>query len=134
MKEYHSTVRLHLWLESGEDVFFGTGRAMLLAGIEKYGSLKKAAEEMGISYRSAWGKIRKSEQVLGVELVTKSKNRRDGYELTDFGRLLKERFTQWFSQVEEDAVKKAIDIFSMDIRRYAANGKVVMEGATELGE
>ena len=47
------TVRMHLWLELGESVYFGMGRAMLLDRIEEYGSLRKAAESLGMSYRAA---------------------------------------------------------------------------------
>ena len=42
------TVRMHLWLESGESVYFGMGRLMLLDMIEEHGSLRKAAEAIGM--------------------------------------------------------------------------------------
>ena len=48
-------IGLNLWLETTEGVLFGMGRAELLDKIEECGSLKKAAEEMGMSYRAAWG-------------------------------------------------------------------------------
>jgi molybdate transport system regulatory protein len=53
---------MHLWLESGESVYFGMGRVMLLDMIEEHGSLRKAAEALGMSYRAAWDKVRRAER------------------------------------------------------------------------
>jgi len=39
-------VRLHMWLETREGVFFGVGRVKLLEQIEKTGSLKAAARAL----------------------------------------------------------------------------------------
>ena len=80
------TVRMHLWLESGESVYFGMGRVMLLDMIEQHGSLRKASEAMGMSYRAAWGKLRATEDALGVVLVESSGTRRGGCHLTQAGR------------------------------------------------
>jgi molybdate transport system regulatory protein len=59
-------VRLHLWLETEKGVFFGLGRLKLLEQIQSGRSLKGAAESLGMSYRAAWGKIKNTEDVLGV--------------------------------------------------------------------
>jgi molybdate transport repressor ModE-like protein len=72
------TVRMHLWLESGESVYFGMGRVMLLDKIEEHGSLRKAAEALGMSYRAAWGKLKATEEALGLVLVESSGTRRGG--------------------------------------------------------
>lgn len=114
------TVRLHLWLDTDDGLFFGTGRALLLERIEKHGSLKKAAEELGMSYRAAWGKIKQSEKILGFELITRN-SRRGGYELTDFGRLVRDRFVTWFNEVEKTALAKAAEIFPWDVKGYRGN-------------
>jgi molybdate transport system regulatory protein len=58
-------------LETGEGMFFGAGRALLLAKIEEHGSLKKAAEDLGMSYRAAWGRLKSSENRLGHKLAEK---------------------------------------------------------------
>ena len=95
---------MHLWLELGESVYFGMGRAMLLDRIEEYGSLRKAAESLGMSYRAAWGKLRSTEEVLGEALVETVGTKRGGYRLTPAGRRIRDNFTAWFKAVEEAAL------------------------------
>ncbi len=109
------TMRLRLWLEKGDGLCFGLGRAMLLAKIEEHGSLKKAAEEMSMSYRAAWGKIKKSEETLGIELITRSAGRKDGYRLTDVGRSLTEKYLAWYGEVEKYALGKARKMLPLPI-------------------
>ena len=104
-------VRLRLWLETEDGMFFGAGRGMLLEAVDRFGSLKKAAEHLGMSYRAAWGKIRKTEKVLGVQLIEQAGSRKGGHTLTPGGRLLMEKFGEWFDAVEASAVKKARELF-----------------------
>ena len=111
-------VRLRLWLETEEGMFFGTGRGMLLEAVDRNGSLKKAAEELGMSYRAAWGKIRASEKVLGVMLIEQAGSKKGGHTLTPAGRLLVDKFRQWYDAVEGIAVEKAREIFPWDCRAF----------------
>jgi molybdate transport system regulatory protein len=104
-------VRLRLWIETEEGLFFGTGRTELLDGIERYGSLRKAADELNMSYRAAWGKIKRTEEILGFRLVEKTASRKEGYRLTEAGRELKEKFDRWIKEVKKQAVKKGRAIF-----------------------
>ncbi len=129
LTEHIPTIRLHLWLDTDDGLFFGTGRALLLERIEKHGSLKKAAEELGMSYRAAWGKIKQSEKILGFELITRN-SRRGGYELTDFGRLVRDRFSRWFDEVEKAALAKAAEIFPWDVKGYRGNTPEEEDGGT----
>jgi molybdate transport system regulatory protein len=111
-------VRLHLWLETGEGVLFGSGRAQLLERIVSCGSLKSAADSLGMSYRAAWGKIKKTEEILGFRLIEKSHGNRAGYQLTEFGRLLMASFRQWFDDVERMALARARELFPYDAQGY----------------
>jgi len=43
-----------LWMEFEGERFFGPGRVELLQLIEETGSLNKAAQQMGMSYKKAW--------------------------------------------------------------------------------
>lgn len=104
-------VRLRLWLETGEGMFFGSGRGMLLDAVDRFGSLRKAAEHLGMSYRAAWGKIRKTEKVLGMQLIEPAGSPKAGHKLTPAGRLLMEKFGQWYAAVEAIAVDKARELF-----------------------
>ena len=118
MVEQNLTVRLHLWLETGEGIGFGMGRALLLAKIEQHGSLKKAADELGMSYRAAWGKIKESERILGVKLIAQSGSKKEGYHLTEFGASLKEKYLRWFQTLEKEALRKARETFPWAIKGY----------------
>ena len=98
------TMRMHLWFETQDGVVFGLGRLLLLQRVERCGSLKAAAEQLGMSYRAAWGKIRKTEQLLGRELIDRSGYRRSGCRLTPYGRELALEFSHWFRDVERYAL------------------------------
>ncbi len=110
MAEKNPTIRLNLWLEKNNTVIFGHGRVQLLKKISQLGSLKKASEELGMSYRGAWGKIKATEEVMGEALIVKVSNR-EGYRLTELGENMLQQYELWLQQVEEFAVKKAGEIF-----------------------
>lgn len=111
-------VRLRLWLEAGDGMFFGSGRGMLLEAVERHGSLKKAAEALGMSYRAAWGKMRRTEKVLGVQLIEQAGSRKGGHRLTPAGRILMDKFRLWFEAVELVAVAKARELFPWECRSF----------------
>lgn len=114
-----SAVRLHLWLQTDDGVAFCLGRLMLLEAIEENGSLKSAAERLGMSYRAAWGKIKSSENALGAALVEKSGGNRSGYTLTPYGQQLKSLFQQWRQDVELKAQERAQELFPLEIKVLA---------------
>lgn len=60
--------RYRLWLE-GDGHVFGDGMANLLKSIDELGSISQAAASLNISYRKAWGMIKKSEGHLGIRLL-----------------------------------------------------------------
>lgn len=111
MQSIRPVLRLHMWLETDDGLVFGFGRAKLLQNIAEYGSLKKAAEALGMSYRAAWGKIKQSEAVLGSPLIQKTGSNRSGYELTPFGKGITQKFMVWFDRVEQNALQEAAAIF-----------------------
>lgn len=112
------TVRLHIWLENQGELFFGIGRAQLLFNIQSYGSIKKAAQNMGMSYRAAWGKIQQSEQALGVKLVEHRGAKREGVRLTREGEELADMFQAWFMAVERCALSQANSIFPFPVAGF----------------
>ncbi|MTI80272.1 MAG: LysR family transcriptional regulator [Firmicutes bacterium] len=57
-----------VWLEWDGSVF-GEGLFKLLQLIQQTGSISAAAREMSMSYRAAWGKIKKAEKRWDVTLV-----------------------------------------------------------------
>ncbi len=67
-----------LWMETEEGYVFGPGVYRLLKAIQTTGTLKQASQELGMSYRYAWGLIKKAEAKLGEPLITASKGGRLG--------------------------------------------------------
>ena len=72
MPKSNCVMHLHLWLETEKGLLFGPGHAELLECIERLGSLRKAADDLGMSYRAAWGKIKRTEEALGFKLIDKA--------------------------------------------------------------
>jgi molybdate transport repressor ModE-like protein len=88
-----------LWLETDEGMVFGPGLYRLLRKVSEVGTLKASAEGLGMSYRFAWGLIRKAEDKIGQSLVISHKGGRSGgggAVLTEVGR----QFLEEFSHVE----------------------------------
>ena len=71
MKVLKVQVRSKVWLEAKGRPVLGPGRVELLQGIDEQGSISKAARNLKITYRKAWGQIKAMEQQLGLPLVQK---------------------------------------------------------------
>ncbi|WP_022660328.1 winged helix-turn-helix domain-containing protein [Paucidesulfovibrio longus] len=115
----NAVIRMHLWLESPDGVLFGMGRLLLLREIRNSGSLTAAAANLGMSYRGAWGKIKKTEELLGEQLIERNGCRRSGYRLTPFGETLSARFEEWFRAVESFAFQKSCDILPIKTQPFS---------------
>lgn len=85
MKQERLKLRLKLWIDAGGENAFGPGSAALLKGVEDSGSLAGAARMLGMSYRAAWGRVRKIEARLGEAVLRKRGGNKAGYELTARG-------------------------------------------------
>lgn len=102
-----------LWLSSvtGEGIL-EEDRYMLLRKIHEMGSLRAAAKEMNISYRKAWGDLKKSEELLGYDLVVRQRGGKDGgaSTLTEKAVKLLEAYDALHLRLD-DAVEQAYDDF-----------------------
>jgi molybdate transport system regulatory protein len=58
-----------IWLETNDGFVYGPGINSLLTIIIDKGTLKEAAKTLDMSYRYAWGLLRKAEETLGEPLV-----------------------------------------------------------------
>ena len=67
-----------IWLETSEGYVFGPGVYNLLKSIKEKGTLKEASQSLGMSYRYAWGLIKKAEEKLEAPLITATKGGRRG--------------------------------------------------------
>jgi len=112
------TMRMHLWFENENGVLFGLGRLQLLRQVEQCGSLKAAAEALGMSYRGAWGKIKTTEEVIGEKLIERAECRREGYRLTAFGSEIARSFDAWFHEVERFAISKSREYLPFSVSKY----------------
>lgn len=87
-------VEYRVWLKKDGRFLIGEGRARLLRLIEEYSSISKAAEKMGMSYRHAWGTIKKIESALGEKVIISERGGHEGgaSQLTPAGKLLLRKF------------------------------------------
>ncbi len=88
-----------VWLETDEGYVFGPGVYSLLKKVKETGTLKAAAESLDMSYRFAWGLVKKAEVKLGQPLLHSHKGGRaggGGAELTEVGL----QFLEDFSKIE----------------------------------
>ena len=102
-----------LWLSSvtGEGIM-EEDRYRLLQLIKEKGSLKAAADDMKISYRKAWGDLKKAEELLGYDLIIRQRGGKSGgqSQLTDKAIKLLEAYEVLHTKMD-DAVEKAYEEF-----------------------
>ncbi|HEY3366266.1 MAG TPA: substrate-binding domain-containing protein [Symbiobacteriaceae bacterium] len=74
---------------------------LLLEAIDRAGSINRAAGELKVSYRHAWGLIKKAEERLSAPLLQKRVGGAEGggAELTDAARALLEKYRQFRREV-----------------------------------
>ncbi|MFN5416699.1 MAG: winged helix-turn-helix domain-containing protein [Flavobacteriia bacterium] len=51
-------IECRIWINSNNESFLGKGRINLLKNIDQFGSISKAAKEMGMSYKKAWNLVK----------------------------------------------------------------------------
>jgi molybdate transport system regulatory protein len=116
MSPLHPNCRL--WIYSTENAgVFGDGKARLLAAVEQCGSLRRACAGMGMSYRKAWGDLRKAEACLGMRLVERVRGGTGGGEtrLTADGRRVLAAYRRFRTRVES-GLQEAFGEFKEAIR------------------
>ena len=102
------TVRFKLWLSTpAAEGVFGDGKWRLLEAVDEKGSLSAASHTLGISYRKAWGDLKKAEEGLGVALVEKKRGGSFGGRtaLTAAGREWGRAYGRFRAQIEKAAQK-----------------------------
>ncbi|HAF31079.1 MAG TPA: hypothetical protein DCG75_18740 [Bacteroidales bacterium] len=103
-KYYNIFLKFKVWLENtkGESIL-GNGKFELIDGIDQLGSLKAAADKLGISYRKAWGMIRDAEEKLGFCLTEKHRGGQHGGNsvLTPEGKELIEAYKELLLEFDD---------------------------------
>ena len=67
-----------IFVDENGDKFFGEGPYQLLLGVERTGSLRCAAMEMGMAYSKAMKLVRHAEAALGFPLTQRTVGGKDG--------------------------------------------------------
>lgn len=98
------TPKIKIWLSTeANEGAFGGGKYRLLKAIEEQGSLAAAAEKLNISYRKAWGDLKKAEQYLGITLIVKTRGGSGGGQtlLTPEGVKLLKAYSEFVTDVKQ---------------------------------
>ena len=128
-----------VWLETDEGYVFGPGVYSLLRQVEETGTLKKAAEHLDMSYRYAWGMVKKAERKLGLPLFKTHKGGKSGgggTEITAEGREYMEYFSKIIKGMEQFSgslpvfhqdAQNRIKVKIVSIQKLEDNVKLVLE-------
>lgn len=104
--------RVKVWLEIDDQHAFCSGMCRILQAIDRTGSIKHAAAEVGRSYRFVWGRIKEVELACGIPLVDAhvggGKERRSF--LTPAGRSLLESFVRLQAKLHQASDECAAEL------------------------
>lgn len=106
--------KVKVWVTFGGDLKFGDGRARLLELIERRGSLRKAADELQMSYRNAWGYLRELEEGAGFKFVERAPGGgpRSGMRLTRPAKQFLTRYRAFRKKVDDATQRHFATSFS----------------------
>lgn len=106
--EYHIGVKCRLDAPDGTPVL-GEGKAELLELIDETGSLSEAAGTMGMSYRYAWGMVRRVSEAAGGPVVESVRGGSKGGHtlLTPLGRHILDTFRRVERSLQDEARRGA---------------------------
>ncbi len=107
-----------VWLSSiTGDGAMGDTEYRLLKHIVNSKSLKAASDDIGVSYRKAWGDLKKAEEILGYQLLEKQRGGKSGGTsiVTDKARKLIEAY-EALQQTFDEHVETAINDFKEKIK------------------
>ena len=115
MSDLHAHCKLWISSDTSEGSF-GTAKVRLLEAICQTGSLQDAARTLGISYRKAWGDLKKAEDCLQCKLIEKTRGGQGGGRtvVTDQGRRVIRAYTVLNGEVLQ-GLSSAFETFVEDI-------------------
>lgn len=105
-----------IFLDDNGDKFFGEGPFRLLKLTDETGSLRKAADQMGMAYTKALKLVTHAEQTLGFKLTERQTGgaRGGGSKLTEKGREWIDTYEQYRDACNEANSMLYMDFFSCD--------------------
>lgn len=95
----------------------GPGLAELLHGVERTGSLRQAAAEMGMSYSKAWTHLKTAEKISGMRLTKPSAGgeKGGGSVLTEDGLWLLHAYDAFVRDADEEVARLMARYFTRDL-------------------
>ena len=107
------TPKAKLWVERDGKLVMSDYRLRMLEIVAETGSLAKAASEMKLSYRRAWGKVKELEENLGTQLVASAVGGAGGGHtgLTPEGARLVDAYRRFSARVQEAAEQAFVEEF-----------------------
>jgi molybdate transport system regulatory protein len=101
-------IKAKFWIENKGEVVLGGGKAALLQAVDRLGSIQQAADEFGMSYRHAWGAIRRIEKRAGFKIVNTKLGGKEGggARLTPQGKAFVDRVDSLLSDLHRMVEKR----------------------------
>lgn len=99
-------VRAVLYIYQGPTRVAGPGLFEALQAIRETGSLRAAAERLGMSYRRLWERIRRAERLLGARLVERG---RRGSRLTREAEKLLQAYAEALERLQGLGLLEGVD-------------------------
>ena len=98
-------VKQKIWIEWEGRIILSDGRAALLEAVDELGSIQQAAGRFGMSYRHAWGLIKKIEERAGFKFLRTNVGGKEGggSQLTEQGREFLACYRQFREELKEAA-------------------------------
>ncbi|ACB83927.1 winged helix-turn-helix domain-containing protein [Natranaerobius thermophilus] len=96
-------IKFKLWVENNDgELIIGEGLLKLLLAIKETGSISKASEKLNMSYRTAWGRLKKVEDRLNCKLIEKKYGGESGggTTLTEKGDILLKNYDELYHKTE----------------------------------
>ncbi len=101
-------IKAKFWIENKGEVVLGGGKAALLLAVDRFGSIQRAADEFGMSYRHAWGAIRRIENRAGFKIVDTKLGGKEGggAQLTPKGKVFVDRVNSLLTDLNNVVEKR----------------------------
>lgn len=101
--------RIKVWMQCENGFGFGSRFVAILEAVDRTGSIKHAAADVGWSYRHVWSRIKRAEEALGCPLVASKVGGqgKDRSELTPDARAVVSRFHELRSRLLDLAARDA---------------------------
>jgi molybdate transport system regulatory protein len=106
-------IRSKIWIERGDAVVLSEWRVSLLEAIDATGSLRQAAEDLDVPYRTAWDRVKATEEELGIRLLETTSGGADGggSQLTPRAREICRQFRRITSGIQDTVGARFVDEF-----------------------